>query len=271
MANQTSLGWKRDQTASADLNRQAQQVQMVAKETQNEARRLASAIDTLNNDRDRLYTRVTTLEQGLDSVTGAIARQSSLVPVTPAPAAEAQAAPGPAPAPAVAPVATTTQAAASKPEKPASATSAEPSPATVSSVAKDTAKTQGVKADAAKPDLAKPETAKSEAAKADTAGIDIAKVDVAKTSDATPATPLVASKSFMAPPDTAATKLIEPVKPASPVTASPIPEVVASAPANDAEADEETVPRVAVERPSSGSISAPPIRSRACAYCGAGC
>ena len=65
MANQTSLGWKRDQTASADLNRQAQQVQMVAKETQNEARRLASAIDTLNNDRDRLYTRVTTLEQGL--------------------------------------------------------------------------------------------------------------------------------------------------------------------------------------------------------------
>jgi hypothetical protein len=152
MANQTSLGWKRDQTASADLNRQAQQVQMVAKETQNEARRLASAIDTLNNDRDRLYTRVTTLEQGLDSVTGAIARQSSLVPVTPAPAAEAQAAPGPAPAPAVAPVATTTQAAASKPEKPAAATSAEPSPATVSSVAKDTAKTQGVKADAAKPD-----------------------------------------------------------------------------------------------------------------------
>ena len=134
MANQTSLGWKRDQTASADLNRQAQQVQMVAKETQNEARRLASAIDTLNNDRDRLYTRVTTLEQGLDSVTGAIARQSSLVPVTPAPAAEAQAAPGPAPAPAVAPVATTTQAAASKPEKPAAATSAEPSPATVSSV-----------------------------------------------------------------------------------------------------------------------------------------
>jgi hypothetical protein len=248
MANQTSLGWKRDQTASADLNRQAQQVQMVAKETQNEARRLASAIDTLNNDRDRLYTRVTTLEQELDSVTGAITRQSSLVPVTPAPAAEAQAAPGPAPAPAVAPVATTTQAAASKPEKPAAATSAEPSPATVSSVAKDTAKTQGVKADAAKPDLAKPETAKSEAAKADTAGIDIAKVDVAKTSDATPATPLVASKSFMAPPDTAATKLIEPVKPASPVTASPIPEVVASAPANDAEADEETVPRVAVER-----------------------
>jgi hypothetical protein len=73
-------------------------------------------------------------------------------------------------------------------------------------------------------------------------------VDVAKTSDATPATPLVASKSFMAPPDTAATKLIEPVKPASPVTASPIPEAVASAPANDAEADEETVPRVAVER-----------------------
>ena len=32
-------------------------------------------IDTLNSDRDRLYSRVTVLEQGLDSVTGAIARQ----------------------------------------------------------------------------------------------------------------------------------------------------------------------------------------------------
>ena len=77
MANQTSLGWRRDQVATADLAQQAQQIQHVAKESQNEARRLASAIDTLNSDRDRLYTRVTVLEQGLDSVTGAIARQNS--------------------------------------------------------------------------------------------------------------------------------------------------------------------------------------------------
>ena len=40
-------------------------------------RRLASAIETLNSDRDRLFSRVTVLEQGLDSVTGAIARQTA--------------------------------------------------------------------------------------------------------------------------------------------------------------------------------------------------
>ena len=80
MANQSSLGLKRDQVAAADLTRQAQQIQVVARETQNEARRLAAAIDTLNSDRDRLYSRVTGLEQGLDSVTGAIARQGSARP-----------------------------------------------------------------------------------------------------------------------------------------------------------------------------------------------
>ena len=77
MANQSSLGLKREQMAAADLTRQAQQIQYVARETQNEARRLAPAIDTLNSDRDRLYSRVTSLEHGLDSVTGAIARQAS--------------------------------------------------------------------------------------------------------------------------------------------------------------------------------------------------
>jgi chemotaxis protein histidine kinase CheA len=307
MANQTSLGWKRDQVAAADLSRQAQQIQQVAKETHSEARRLASAIDTLNSDRDRLYTRVTTLEQGLDSMTGAIARQNSAAP--PSPSAEPQAAQNPAPA--VAPVAS--QAATSTPEKPANTAATEPSPAMVSSVAKDppkdvaksdipkiegkksseaakseaakseaakpeAAKAEAVKAEAAKADAAKAEAVKAEAAKAeaakaeaakadaakavaaksdaaksetaksDAARIDIAKVDVAKNPDATPATPLVAAKSFMAAPDPSAAKLIEPTKPISPVTAAPIPEVVASAPASDAEADEETAPKVAVQR-----------------------
>ena len=53
-ASQSSLGWRREQLAAADLARQAQQIQSVAKESQNETRRLASAIDTLNSDRDRL-------------------------------------------------------------------------------------------------------------------------------------------------------------------------------------------------------------------------
>src|SRR5712672_1277671 len=77
LANQSSIGWRREQVVAADLVRQSQQIQAVASENQNEARRLASAIDTLNSDRDRLYSRVTVLEQGLDSVTGAIARQNS--------------------------------------------------------------------------------------------------------------------------------------------------------------------------------------------------
>ena len=76
-ANQWSLGLRRDQVAAADLTRQAQQIQMLAKESQNETHRLASAIDTLNGDRDRLFSRVTVLEQGLDSVTGTIARQNA--------------------------------------------------------------------------------------------------------------------------------------------------------------------------------------------------
>ena len=259
MANQTQLGWKRDQMASADLSRQTQQVQMAARENQNEARRLASAIDTLNSDRDRLYARVTGLEQGLDSVTGAIARQGStaLMQPTPLPAAEPQAAQGPAPA--VAAV-TTSPAGPSTSEKPAVAPPSEPASAAVSSIAKDPpkesardssrdlAKTEIPKADSKKADAAKSETAKSETAKPETARTEAAKVDITRASDVTPATPLMGSKSFMAPPDPAAAKLTDPAKPLGAVTASPIPEVVASAPVSDAEADEETAPKVAIQR-----------------------
>ena len=81
MANQASIGWRRDQAATADLVQQANRLQAVARESQNEARRLASAIETLNSDRDRLYTRVTVLEQGFDSVTGAIGRQNAAAAV----------------------------------------------------------------------------------------------------------------------------------------------------------------------------------------------
>src|SRR5713101_4117729 len=114
MANQTSLGWRRDLLAASDLTRQAQQLQALTKESQNETRRLASAIDTLNSDRDRLYSRVTVLEQGLDSVTGAIARQGPVTAqpqaVAPKQAAVTDAQPpaqNQAAAPAVAPVTTT--------------------------------------------------------------------------------------------------------------------------------------------------------------------
>ncbi len=68
---------------------QEEQIRLVAKESQSEARRLASAIETLNGDRDRLFSRVTVLEQGLDTVTGAITKQqvaASPSPPTPSPA-----------------------------------------------------------------------------------------------------------------------------------------------------------------------------------------
>jgi hypothetical protein len=193
---------------AADLLRQSQQIQAVASENQNEARRLASAIDTFNSDRDRLYSRVTVLEQGLDSVTGAIARQNSATaasaPPAPAssPTAETRPAPqSPGPAPAASPVATTV---AATPEKPRTAL---PEQAAVAA----SSPAQGI----------------SNAA-------------------ATPATPLMASKSIMAPPDSAAGKLIEP-DPATP----PKPEVVASAPPGDnppADASQAAAAQQAVQR-----------------------
>jgi hypothetical protein len=228
VANQSSIGWRRDQIASADLTRQSQQIQAIAKESQSEARRLASAIDTLNGDRDRLYSRVSVLEQGLDSVTGAIARQNAVAaspqaaapaaPAAPVAAAPAEKLP---PAPAlspVAPVATTAPAAAATPtaatpaEKPSTVAAVpEPAPATVSSVAQATSNPP-------------------------------APIPPAPPVPA----PLMASKSMMAPPDPAAGNLIESSTPpktfpastvtASTVTAQPMPEVVASAPPT---ADEE--------------------------------
>ncbi|WP_092517451.1 hypothetical protein [Afipia sp. GAS231] len=269
MANQSSLGLKREQMAAAELSRQAQQIQMAARENQSETRRLASAVDTLNGDRDRLYTRVTSLEQGLDSVTGSFIRQlppNAAVSPPVLPTIEPSAAQ--APAPVVAPVATAAPAIEKSATK---ATGPEPSPATISSVAKDPPKTEpgkvekveAAKSDAAKSDVAKLEPAKestkSDAPKADAVKADIAKTDItkadvakadaAKTPAATPATPLVAAKSFMAPPDPSATKLIEPGKPVSAVVASPIPEVVASTPpVSDEEADEATAPKVALQR-----------------------
>jgi hypothetical protein len=88
MANQASLGWRRDRLGAADLARQGEQIQSLVGENQNEIRRLASALETLNADRDRLFSRVTILEQGLESV-AAFSRQNA--PPAPAQAASPQA------------------------------------------------------------------------------------------------------------------------------------------------------------------------------------
>ena len=258
MANQSSLGLKRDQVAAADLTRQAQQIQVVARESQSEARRLAAAIDTLNRDRDRLYSRVTGLEQGLDSVTGAVARQGSGSASPPVNNAEPHAAQNPQPspvlAPALAPVAT---AAATAPAADKStAATVEPAPAAVYSAAKDAAKTDAAKAEstkleAAKAEMTKPELAKSDLAKPEAAKVEAAKADPVRPEPAkpSPATPLMTAQSMMAPPDPAAGKLIEPGKAPNPVIASPIPDVMALAPtAADADADDDAAPKVSLQR-----------------------
>ncbi|MGJ4947321.1 hypothetical protein [Bradyrhizobium sp. HKCCYLS20291] len=84
VANQAAHGLRQDRISSADLSRQAKLIQSLARETQGEARQLGAAIETLNTDRDRLFARVTVLEQGLESVTGTLAKQSSQAAASPA-------------------------------------------------------------------------------------------------------------------------------------------------------------------------------------------
>lgn len=193
MANQAQLGWRRDQTASADLARQADRLQVLTKENQNEARRLAAAIETLNTDRDRLYSRVTVLEQGLDSVTGAIARQATLPPQDATSQAAAPAAPS------VGPVASTPASAGDKPRAEAAKetpkeTSKEKPKDTPKETSKNTPKETG------KEPSSPPQTA---------AAASLVQQSPAMSS-ALPAIPLVPSKSIMAPPDPAASKLMQP-------------------------------------------------------------
>jgi hypothetical protein len=229
LASQSSIGLRREQVASADLARQSQQIQSVAKESQGESRRLASAIETLNSDRDRLYSRVAVLEQGLESVTGAIARQNSAV-------TSPQAA-----SPMASPATTTASVAAASAEPPAAAQKPSPAPV-VSAVAATTAtvaEKPPVAVTAAEPGPA-PMPPRSPAASNAPAA----------TPPPTPP-PLVASKSMMAPPDPAAGKLIEPSPPPKVVTAAPMPEVVASTTPAEETIEEETTTtasKLAVQR-----------------------
>jgi hypothetical protein len=181
MSNQWSLGLRREQVAAADLARHAQQIQSLAKESQTETRRLASAIETLNGDRDRLFSRVTVIEQGLDSVTGALAKQTTTAQGTgpqasSAPPASSSGQPQAA-APVPAPV-TTTAAVSPAPDKPRA-----PEATTASTPAAAQAAANG---------QAPPATAALQPAPISPAA----------------AASLVA-RSMMGPPDPAATKLIE--------------------------------------------------------------
>ncbi|WP_024507062.1 hypothetical protein [Bradyrhizobium sp. ARR65] len=179
VSNQSSLGWRREQVAAADLARQAQQIQALARESQNETRRLVSAIETLNSDRDRLFARVTVLEQGLDSVTGALAKQS----------------PAPAPHPSAAPP-VSAQSAVAQPTGQIVAT-AVPAPVTTTTAAPPAADKSH--ADASKPETQAPASAAANA-----------------NASAGPLNPAAAAslmaKSMIGPPEPAAAKPAEPAK-----------------------------------------------------------
>ncbi|MGM4918263.1 hypothetical protein [Tardiphaga sp. 813_E8_N1_3] len=192
LASQSQVQLRRDQVATSEtFARQAQQIQLVAKETQVEARRLTLAIETLNSDRDRLYARVTSVEQGLDSVTGSIKRQ-----ITPTPTA-ATTTPAPAPqAPAIASV--VAPPAAAEP-KPAAELPSIPSTPVIGPVA---AITPPAETTPAKP----------------------AQTAVSNSPPASP--PLITWKSMTAPPDAAAAKLSEPAPAVQPPQAAP--EITAS-------------------------------------------
>jgi len=225
MANQAQLGWRRDQVAAADLTRQADRLQQLTRESQNEARRLAAAIETLNTDRDRLYSRVTVLEQGLDSVTGAIAKQAAKPQDAPAPEAQAASA-----APSVGPVASVPAPSADKPRASAKDQAKEPA----KDAARDTAK-----------EPANPPPPQSAAAASLVS-------QAPATTSALPMLPLVPSKSIMAPPDPAASRLVQPdatekaaeKKP----EAAPAPTEVAAVAAKPPEATESEAPAIAVQQ-----------------------
>jgi hypothetical protein len=274
LANHSELGLRKEQMASADLVRQSQQIQWVAKESQNETRRLASAIDTLNSDRDRLYSRVTVLEQGLDSVTGSIARQSTPAsaaapPSTPQPVADPPPASliGP-PAPAAASPSTVSQN-NTPPAAPAppTTTAAIPDKVTIDKPTTDKAATDKPNTDkpnvdkpgaiaalqpdaavassaasppAPAPSVARPETTNNASAAAITAAA------------APTTTPLMPAKSIMAPPDPAAAKLTAPESSTNSNAAPslPAPQTIAAAPTvtEPDTAETQAAPAIAVQR-----------------------
>ena len=244
LANQSSLRLRHDELAAADLSRQAQQVQSVARESQNETRRLAAAIDTLNSDRDRTFTRLSTLEQGLDSVTGAIARQSSAAAAPPPTPAPANTTTSSAPSASAGPTASAPQPAAdgATPAPVPEAAATEPAPL-IGPVATTTAVLTGKQADAKRRDQA---NAKMAAAAPTPIPSPSPAVPAPANSPATTATmtPLLTPKSMMGPPDPAAPKLIEP-EPAKTAAAPPESSATATRDADKPDTDKPATEKTA--------------------------
>jgi hypothetical protein len=72
LSGQLPINAQNTRLAANELTGRAKQVETTVQENQLEARRLAAAIETLNSDRDRLFARLSSLEQGIDVITGSI-------------------------------------------------------------------------------------------------------------------------------------------------------------------------------------------------------
>ena len=242
-ANQSSIALRREQIAAADLARQAQQIQSVARESQNETRRLASAIETLNSDRDRLYSRVTVAGTGLDSVTGAIARQGPA-------ATPPQAAPPPSP---------------SSDDRAARRSSQNPAPL-VGTRRRQWPRSRPRPWRKSPPRCRQASDRRGRLPSPARPRFRRWRPAIPGAPAAVPAAPLVAPQSIMAPPDAAAGKLIEPRQPPKTSTSGcgSTPEAVAAAPpAEDKRAgrNRRCHPKSRSSAPNSASMSAARIRS----------
>ena len=206
LVSQSSGQDQHGQMVSADLARQAQQIQRLTKEAQSELSRLGAAIETLNSDRDRLFTRVTMMEQNLESVTGSIARGAAAFPphlpvvaaqpAHPAPKSTARATP---PAPGPAQDGDKTVAEAARP----TATEAEPVPVPASR--------PEIEAGAPKPAETPAPTAAGAAATPSAPRSSPSKPEV------------VISRAMLGPPDPAAGRLIDPAAATTPAAATASP------------------------------------------------
>lgn len=76
LAYNSGAGLRSHQVVAADLAKQSSQLE-IAEAAKKEIRRLSSALDTLNGDRDRLFARIAALEQGFESVTGSISQNAA--------------------------------------------------------------------------------------------------------------------------------------------------------------------------------------------------
>lgn len=187
LASETARDWRQDRIASADMTRQAQAIQSLARETQRDQRQLTDAIESLNTDRDRLYARLTVLEQGLESVTGSL-RQTpapsgagkssrSTGPAAPADTQPAAALPQAAPQAAVTPSPSDSSAGAptaatGSPSAPASSSVAATIPTVSPVTTTNPNPAEKSRQELSKQELSKQELSKQEASKQDSSKLD---------------------------------------------------------------------------------------------------